>query len=234
MAFELINNLEINSTPWEIWEVAKSIALAKFRQERKHPNAEDALFTVNPYNQYSRSDPFGESIHADEEIDILDIYIIGNFSSAIGMAELFRKEGSKHTNVVVKGLVDRHEEITKLWDRVLKLLEKQGCEVIDETLYDVKEYIEGEPQILDTMAVATRTKPHYYNEDWYQGLSPEDRRRYDFLLPHKERWESSSINDRSLAEREGVTVDTIRRWRRNLRRQGAPSMDWVKRSKGGM
>lgn len=70
--------------------------------------------------------------------------------------------------------------------------------------------------------------PAWCNEGWYVSLTIEERDRYDRLHPFKENWEAGNITDKDLAALFGKTADTIRGWRRKLRNQGAPDMDWQK------
>ncbi len=69
----------------------------------------------------------------------------------------------------------------------------------------------------------------WVSESWYLALTIEERWRYDNLRAYKVQWEAGTINDRELAERFAKEKDTIARWRRDLRRRGAPEMDWKKR-----
>lgn len=65
-------------------------------------------------------------------------------------------------------------------------------------------------------------------EAWYRKFTLEERGRYDNLRPLKEAWERGEITDAQIAEQFTKTADTIRGWRRNLRKKGAPDMNWKK------
>lgn len=65
-------------------------------------------------------------------------------------------------------------------------------------------------------------------EEWYRELTLEERTRYNNLRPLKDAWEGGEITDTQLAKQFMKSADTIRGWRRDLRKKGAPDMDWRK------
>lgn len=122
------------------------------------------------------------------------------------------------------------------WLRDAGLLVEVDGTALASTLVDIdqqkQQFIDGTVDLVQRLTSVDRAEPaqeSYADMDWYQALSPEQRRRYDILLPYRDDWEAGDVSDRELADSEGVTVDTIRRWRRDLRRLGAPNMDWEKR-----
>lgn len=66
---------------------------------------------------------------------------------------------------------------------------------------------------------------------WYQQLTAEDRRRHDLLSPYKQKWIDGEVIDADIAKEYSVSVDTIRRWRHDLGKRGAPDMDWYEQRK---
>lgn len=68
--------------------------------------------------------------------------------------------------------------------------------------------------------------PTWANEAWYTALAIDERQRYHWLRPYKERWEMGEMTDNELARELGKSVDTIRRWRRDLEKKNCPDMDW--------
>lgn len=78
--------------------------------------------------------------------------------------------------------------------------------------------------------------PAWANQDWYLGMSINERERYDRLRPHKKDWEAGNITDAELAKLFSKHITTVARWRRELKKQKAPDMDWQKQqgSQGGL
>lgn len=90
----------------------------------------------------------------------------------------------------------------------------------------------GDEQKHGEQPTTKEVKPLYVNEEWYQQLTIQERDRYNFLHPYKEAWESEEITDTDLSAKASVSVSTISRWRRDLRKQKAPDMDWKKKNRG--
>lgn len=62
--------------------------------------------------------------------------------------------------------------------------------------------------------------------DWYQRCTAEERQRHDLLMAYKQGWLDGDVTDADIAKAISKSADTVRRWRRDLRKAGAPDMDW--------
>ncbi len=108
-------------------------------------------------------------------------------------------------------------------DTLLDILKAKNAErtLMDKRLRRAIEIGEGQKEVTLSWA----------NEEWYKSpsLSLEDRQRYDWLRPHKEKWEAGEITNRELSELFGKSIDTVRGWRRKLNQKRCPDMNWKKR-----
>lgn len=120
-------------------------------------------------------------------------------------------------------------------DEKQEVLPEYGDKVSDEAGSDETNRIniENRSEQQNTDEQRNNISEQYKSEKWYKGLTLEEKQRYDLLLPYKSAWEKNEITNSELAKIAGKESDTVRGWRRNLRKAGAPNMDWKKKNNRG-